>query len=612
MLTLYDEFAGAGGSTEGASSVPGVQPIQAANHNKLALETHGRNHPGVDHILGDVLEMRITRFARADIFWASPACPPWTDARGKKRDFDKSTYQALDGMPDDGATPDEQTMRARKLMEEIPRYLGHWALRGKPILAGVVENVIQCRKWAEWHRWLGEIRALGYETRVIAFNSMHARPPNSPRAPQSRDRLYVAYWLTKLGRRPDFDKWLRPAAYCPSCDQVINAIQVFKRAGVDMGRYGKHGQYVYKCPHHSCRGRIVEPGTIPALMAIDWSLPGTPIGEREQHGLEPLAPNTLDRVRAGLKKYAIPVLAPAGGTWRESATPVDEPMPTRTTRENDGVAVPMVPIPITVEAAGHTFERRPGVRTRSITDPVTTQTTTATKALAVPPLMVPVEGRPGKTATAATDPMRTQTARNETGMAYLPFVVPMRGGGDKEKARDVVQPLHTVTAGGNHHGLALPEPLIDAAMIVRHNSSRGDGGEMSSPIWEPLRTLTSKGHQSLVSWADLLVPYYTNGTTRPATEPVGTLSTKDRYALLSSGSALASSGDIDLDEVRFRMLEPHEIQRAMAFPDDYVICGSAKRDRVRQLGNAVTPPVAELIVSALVECITGEPLEVAS
>src|SRR4051812_42735379 len=61
-------------------------------------------------------------------------------------------------------------------------------------------------------------------------------------------------------------------------------------------------------------------------------------------------------------------------------------------------------------------------------------------------------------------------------------------------------------------------------------------------------------------------------------------------------------------DVLFRILEPHEIGRGMAFADDYVVVGS-KRDRVRQYGNAVTPPVAELIVSALVETITGQQLE---
>lgn len=564
-LSLYDEFAGAGGSTTGAAAVRYVTPFQAANHNPLALETHGMNWPGIDHILGDVLDMAITRFARADIFWASPACPPWTDARGKKRDFDKATTQTLDGMPDDGPGPDELTMRARKLMEEIPRYLAHWARKGQPILVGVVENVIQCRKWAEWNRWLGEIRELGYETRIIAFNSMHAHAPVSPRAPQSRDRLYVAYWLKALGRTPDFDKWLRPKAWCPSCDLVVNALQVFKNPKNDMGRYGKGGQYVYKCPSHSCRGQLVEPGVMPALTAIDWSLPGTPIGERDQHGLEPLVPNTLDRIRAGLKRFAVPILSPTGGTWREHASSITDPMPTRTTRENDG--------------------------------------------LAVPPLMVPVEGRPGKTASSAERPMRTQTARNETGLAHLPFLIPMRGGGDKERARSIEDPVHTVTAGGNHHGLAVPDPLIDVpALVMRNNTPRaGDGGYLSTHVSEPLRTTTTTGHQSLITWESLLVPYYSRGgVARQITDVVGTIPSRDRWAL-TTGSA-----ELELDEVRFRMLEPHEIQRAMAFPDAYVICGSAKRDRVRQLGNAVTPPVAELIVSALVEAITGESLEVAA
>ena len=100
--------------------------------------------------------------------------PPWTDARGKKRDFDKSNQQVLFG-----EGPDEETTRNRLLMEEVPRYLRHWMNKGRPVLGGMVENVIQCRKWDQWDRWLGEIKALGYKVRVIAFNSMHARPVHS-------------------------------------------------------------------------------------------------------------------------------------------------------------------------------------------------------------------------------------------------------------------------------------------------------------------------------------------------------------------------------------------------------------------------------------------------
>lgn len=583
MLTLYDEFSGAGGSTQGAAVVPGVEPIFAANHNELAIRSHAANFPNVDHYQGDVIEADITRFPRADIFWASPACPPWTDARGVKRDFDKTNQQTLFG--EEG--PPENIVRARALMEEVPRYLRHWAEQGRPVLGGVVENVIQLAKWDQFGRWKRQIEALGYHVQVIAYNSMHARPVRTRRAPQSRDRLFVQYILKTIGRLPDLRKWLSPQAYCPSCDQVVDAMQVFKQPGVDMGRYGARNQYIYRCPSTSCRNAVVEPGVLPALAAIDWGLPGTRIGDRA----EPLADKTIARIRAGLKKYAIPLLAPAGGTWRNDAVPVDHPMPARTTRENDGLAVPPFLVPL---RSGRNRSMRVDV------DPMATVVANGSNhALLVPPLLIPVEGRDGKTAAPATDPLRTQTARNETGLAWLPFLTELRGGSCD--ARAVTERMATITASGNHLFLCTPENP-PPAMVMRNNSSKGDGEEMCTPADEPFRTTTTKGHQPLITWEHLLVPYYGNGTARTTSEPIGTLSTRDRYALVSG------LDDIDIDDVLFRMLEPHEIGAAMAFGQDYIVLGN-KRDKVRQYGNAVTPPVAEVIVSALVEAITGEDLE---
>lgn len=313
MLTLYDEFAGVGGSSWGATRVPGVQAILAANHDPLAVESHAANFPNTEHYCGDVRSIDLARFPRADLFWASPACPPWTDAHGKRRDFDTQTVQqpGLFGDPE----PDEKTTRARALMEEIPRYLEAMARRGRPVLAGVDENVIQCRLWAHWPAWLSTIQGLGYRTRLIAFNSMHATAPRSPRAPQSRDRLYLAYWHQSLGRDPDWDKWLRPAAWCPSCGEQVAAMQVFKRPGADMGRY--RAQYLYRCPKASCRNQVVEPDVLPALAAIDPTIPCTAIKDRPES--DPLAPATLERIKAGIRRWWLPLLTPAGGTWRDQA-----------------------------------------------------------------------------------------------------------------------------------------------------------------------------------------------------------------------------------------------------------------------------------------------------
>lgn len=559
-LTLVDFFCGAGGSSQGAHAVPGVEVKAAANHWAKALESHALNFPNTRHIQGDIRDMDLADLPPGDLFWASPECPKWSKSRGRKRDFDNTAQHAL-GEELEPVT-DEEAERSRALMVNVPDYLEAMVARGKPVLAGVVENVTDCREWDRWDWWINRIRNLGYKVKVIALNSMHAEPTYTPRAPQSRNRLYVAYWLKALGRDPDWDKWLRPTGYCPNCDEVVALLQAFKDPRKDMGDYG--AQYVYRCPHHSCRGQIVEPGALPALVAIDWNLAGTPIGSRKKTAEKPegLAPKTIARIRAGLERYAVPVLAPSGGTWRDDASPVIFPMPTRTATESDGLAVPPFVIPM-----------RSG-RNRSLLpdrEPLATIVADGSNhGLVVPPLLIPTEGRDGKVASSAAHPLRTQTARNETGLAWLPFIAELRGG--SSDARSVTEALAAVTASGNHHGLVTPPDM-------------------------------AAGQQALVDWQNLLVPYYGNGVARHVLEPVGTMTTRDRWSLVSGNVA-----DIDIAEVLFRMLEPHEIARAMAFIPDYQVVGN-KRQRVRQLGNAVTPPVAEVLVSALVEAITGEDME---
>ncbi|MFI7890943.1 DNA cytosine methyltransferase [Streptomyces sp. CACIS-1.16CA] len=524
-LTVMDWFCGAGGSSQGAHSVPGVRVTRAANHWAKAIDSHEANFPEASHYRGDIRTAPVWDWPVTDIFWASPECTNWSVAKGKRRNFDTAMQGSLlDLLADQSEEePADLEEESRALMEEVPLYLRGVQERGGLVKAGVVENVTDVRAWDQWDRWIGELHKMGYLTRIIALNSMHANPRSVHAAPQSRDRLYVGYWHESLGRTPDWDKWLRPRAWCPGCDTWVQAMQVFKTAGRDMGRY--RTQYVYRCPSTTCRNQIVEPEALPAAAAIDWSIPGQRIGDRAK----PLADKTLARIEAGLKKFSRP---------------------------------------ITLEAAGHTFERRPGVRTWPVDAPLTAQTATMTKAFAyapnhdglmVPPLLVPVEGRDGKEARSVNDPLRTMTTRNETGLAWLPFIAELRGGGSV--ARSVTDALATVTASGNHHGLVTPEN---------------------------------------VDWQDLLVPYYSNGTARTVREPIGALSTRDRYALVR--------GDVDINDVRFRMLEPHEIGRAMSFADDYIVLGS-KRDKVRQYGNAVTPNAAEIILCALVEAVTGDELD---
>lgn len=550
-IGAYDEFSGAGGLSQGATAVPGVVLRHAANHKEICIRSHSANYPGAEHYLGDVRSIDVAKFPYYPLFLAAPQCPPFSGASGKRRDFDRDTQGVLWETESDARTTERK--RGRLLMHEVPRYLDAMALRGEPVLAGVVENVPQARQWDAWGAWISRIQNAGpgYEVRVIALNSMHARPVWSQWAPQSRNRLYVAYWLRALGR-PDWDKWLRPRAWCEACGETVDAVQVFKDPRKDMGAYGAYGQYWYRCPRRSCGHSVIEPATVPAAAVIDWSDPGTPVGARKR----PLRPATLRRIEAGIRRHAVPVLA---------------------------------------EVGNNTFERTPGARTRPVTAPMTTQPTRASKALAVPPFITVL--RHNSTSSGIGEPLTTvSSAGAHHALTVPPFVVPLRSGRDRS-LDPAASPLVTVVANGSGQGLVVP----DAALIMRNNTARGDQGQMSTPAGEPLRTLTATGAQSLIgwSWDHLLVPYYGTGVARPASDAVGTVTTRDRWSL-----ARIDDLPISLDEVLFRMLKPAEIGAAMAFAGDYIVLGT-REQQVMQYGNAVTPPAAEVIVSALVELISG-------
>jgi DNA (cytosine-5)-methyltransferase 1 len=578
-LTLTDLFAGAGGSSTGAINVPGVEVKLAANHWDKAVEVHNANHPDADHLCADISAYDPRRVPRTDLLWASPECTNHSQAKGKRRVDANQPDLFGDVLPDAAAE------RSRATMWDVPRFTEAHSYR-----AIIVENVVDVVKWTPFHAWLEAMHAYGYEHQVVSLNSMHAQARGLP-APQSRDRVYIVLWR-KGDRRPELEQSIRPRAFCQWCEKVVESRQAWK-LGRTVGRYRQ--QYVYVCCECS---KQVEPGWLPAAAAIDWSLPGQRIGDRAR----PLAEKTRARIAAGIARY-----------WR----------------------------PFTLEAAGNTFERRPGVRTWPIDDPLTTLHTSLSKALAVP-----VEGRDGKHAQTLLDVLRTQTTRLETALAWMPFIAELRGG--SSDARTVAEALATVTAGGNHHGLvspyysaadiakstddpigtlttldryglitpaggswnddarpsdealralttrdaygllqpgfildrrgeyrtrALGDPLstitaieTTKALVMRNNTARGDQGQMSTPVMEALRTLTTAGHQSLIQPGD------------------------------------QEAAEAMVDDCLFRMLEPHEVAAGMAFPGDY-IWGGNRRERVRMAGNAVTPPAARDLVAAVVEAL---------
>lgn len=283
--------------------------------------------------------------------------------------------------------------------------------------------------------------------------------------------------------------------------------------------------------HWACTvcGRETTAVTEPAAKIIDWSLDCPRIGDR----VRPLADKTRARILAGLQRYG----------W----------------------------VPVVTAGAGHVWEATPGMRARALTAPLPTQHTSSVTALATPPgfLVQTARGKGPSGRVHRIDVPHPSVCASDD---RLSLIVPLRRNGDPQTTN---RPVPTITAGGNHHGL-----------LMRNN----DGGpEMVTPLNEPARTITTKGHQSL------LMPYYGNGACQPVERPAPTVTTRDRCAIVDPERAV--------DDCGFRMLEPHEIAAAMAFPDGYIPAELSKKDRVKLAGNAVTPPAMAWIVGRVARAL---------
>jgi DNA (cytosine-5)-methyltransferase 1 len=608
-LTLTDIFCGGGGSSTGAVQIPGVEIKMAANHWDLAVSVHNKNHPDADHAAVDLHEEDPRYFPRTDILWASPECTKWSQASGGKYADISTSLEGdlLELLNPDLVEEDPEVaivQRSRLLMFDVLRFAEHHRYR-----AMVIENVVDIAtnpKFApEWALWKKGLRNLGYDFRVVSLNSMHAQAHGDP-APQSRDRLYIVCWL-KGQKVPDVDKVLRPLAWCPNCSEVVEAHQAWKN-GRTVGKY--RSQYVYL--HAGC-GTTVEPGYLPAAAAIDWSLRGTRIGDRTK----PLADKTRRRIAAGIARYWSPFHMEHSGNQYDAAD-VKHPqhgdpnsyyrvwsmydvLRTLHTIESKALVVPL--------------EGRAGDRCNTAETPLRTQTSRHLDAL-VMRNNGERGGHPARHTTPATEYMRTLTANGPLPSVIEPpepFIAELRGGGSD--ARSVKAPMSTVTASGNHHGLVVP--------------AGGTWNDEARSTDEPHRTMTTRETSALV------MPYYgASQSSKPTTEPIGTLTTVDRYALIqrhnsSKGDgaemvtpaneylrtlttkghqSVITPGDVEaaaaqVDDCLFRMLEPHEVAAGMAFPADYVWEGT-RRERVKLAGNAVTPPAARDLIAAVAESLS--------
>lgn len=618
-VEITDLFCGAGGSSLGAELAGGELRL-ALNHWPRAIETHATNFQQADHDCNDVSALttaRIRAYPDTDILLASPECTNHSLAKGGKR-----VKPQASSLFDDGPGGSDEQERSRATMWDVVRFAEQKILKGRPYKGIVVENVPDAFWWGPerpgfkngdgslFDAWLQAMDALGYRHEIVWLNSMFAGALQAGRSvPQSRDRMYVVFWLKEI-REPNLR--VEPLAWCPKCEILVEGRQTFKPGGLKKsgGRpWGKYGQqYFYTCP--TCAGTVF-PGAVPAAAAIDWSLPIGRIGDRKK----PLEASTRGRIRRGWEKtLAEPFSMRIGGTGNPK--PLTLPLMTQTARHEAAMVFPN---------AGNTFERTPGNRARdAATAPLDTVHGTLERAMLIPPMG---QG-PGQAAGAAPWPTQTSTTRPALVMANTENGVPRDAtAGPAQTLRtegglSLVMANRANNVGKLADGSPTPPVLTGEhlALVMRNNEDKA--GEQTTPSSEPIRTLTGRCHQSLV------IPYYRNGNGSSSdASPMPTVSTRDRIALVvpftrngrcrpvdrdvvptmaSEGPPAVVVTEEDIDNSYFRMFDLHEIAAAMAMREhvdglaEYVVLGN-RRERMAQYGNAVTPPAMELLVGRLIE-----------
>lgn len=134
------------------------------------------------------------------------------------------------------------------------------------------------------------------------------------------------------------------------------------------------------------------------------------------------------------------------------------------------------------------------------------------------------------------------------------------------------QPLRTQT-GSECEALAIPPEAADAFVLEYRNHAAD-----FTPVSQPIGTVTAQGNHH-----GLVIPYR-KGRTRTTDEPLLTMATHDSAGLARPAPSV--------EQCFYRMLSPREQLLAQRFPRAYKVHGN-QAEQTMQAGNAVPANVAQ-------------------
>lgn len=327
---------------------------------------------------------------------------------------------------------------------------------------------------------------------------------------------------------------------------------------------------VWPAPTHGDpNSNEVKTGTLrpwrTAAEIIDWSLPCPSIFDTKEEIWEkyhlrtkrPLVENTLRRIARGVMRYVVEAKEPFvvtygqhGGRNRSAFDPLHTV--TASTKDQNAVIVP------TLVQTGYGERAGQAPRVPGLHKPLGTLVAGGGKHALVAAFLAQHNAGPrmeNNAGRAATAPVSTLTTRGTQQQIVAASMINLRGTADQQlKGMSIDGPTPTASAGGRHTGII----------------------------------------------AAFLHKYYGTDQAPHLTDPMHTLTTRDRFGLVTveiSGQTYA------ITDIGMRMLSPREQFRAQSFPETYCIDRIADRpltstEQTRMCGNSVPPVMAEALATA--------------
>lgn len=593
---IVDNFAGGGGASTGIEMATGRSVDIAINHDPNAIAMHTTNHPDTLHYCESVFDidpLAATAGAPVGLAWFSPDCRHFSKAKGSKP--------------------------VKKEIRGLAWIVIRWALAKRPRVV-MLENVEEFKTWGP---------LLTDEDR-----------PDPARAGET-----FAAFVGMLSNGV--------AADHPALDEVCEFLNIdrhsadARRLAAGLGYAVEHRE-LRACDYGAptirkrffmvmrCDGQPVtwpqpthgDPKSLAVQSAhlkpwrtaaecIDWSIPCPSIFGRSK----PLAENTMKRIARGIQRFVIdnptPFIVKCNHTSNRTkydcfrGQSLEEPLKTIT--QTHGYAVVS---PVFAGTGGSTFQMKP----RPVNKPFFTLLSQNRTNIICPRLDPVVSRQFGNSIGHPVDePTGTVTAGGGGKSALVTtFLAKHFGGNYTGPGAAIDAPAHTVTTT-DHHALVTANIMMNNTghpggsvddpahtvttgnhhALVTSNLVKMRGTNTGQKADDPLQTVTAGGNHFGEVRAFLMKYYGNEKGGVGLNDPLGTVTTNDRFGLVT-----VEGIDYQIVDIGMRMLQPHELYAAQGFPSWYVIDRDyrgvkyAKDKQVARCGNAVPPPFAEALVRA--------------